>query len=84
MYLHIGNGETVRQKDILGIFDMDTATVSGVTREFLSRAEKEKRLFYKDDSLPRTFLILNKKENTRVLLSHISTQGLLERSTKIV
>ncbi len=85
MYLHIGNGETVRQKDIIGIFDMDTATVSGVTKKFLSRAERENLLSFSDYSLPRTFLLLeNKKKETRVILSHISTQGLLDRSEKIV
>ena len=83
MYLHIGNGETVRQQEIVGIFDMDTATVSGVTKKFLSRAEREKHLYYSDSALPRTFLLLqDKKRKTRVLLSHISTQGLLDRSEK--
>ena len=41
MFLHIGNGETVRRKDVIGIFDMDTATVSSLTRATLKKYEKE-------------------------------------------
>ena len=32
MYLHIGNGKSVKQKNIIGIFDLDTATVSKITK----------------------------------------------------
>ena len=32
MYLHIGNGKMIKMKDIVGIFDSDTATVSKITR----------------------------------------------------
>ena len=41
MYLHLGHDTVIKQKDILGIFDMDTATVSKNTRDYLSKKEKE-------------------------------------------
>ena len=34
MYLHIGNGKSVKREDIIGIFDLDTATVSKITKNF--------------------------------------------------
>jgi len=40
MYLHLGGGAVVRQRDILGIFDLDAATVSHVTRDFLRSAQQ--------------------------------------------
>ena len=43
MYLHIGKGKTLNEKDIIGIFDLDTATVSKETREFLNKKEKDIR-----------------------------------------
>ena len=40
MYLHLGQSTLVKTKDIIGIFDLDTATVAKPTRDFLSKAEK--------------------------------------------
>ena len=37
MYLHIGNKSSVKRKDIIGIFDLDTATVSKITKDFINR-----------------------------------------------
>lgn len=81
MFLHIGNGETVLYRDIIGIFDMDTATVSSVTRETLKKYEKEKKLRYGDTDIPRTFLLCGEREKGTVMrLSHISSQGLTQRA----
>ena len=38
MYLHLGQDTILRTKEILGIFDLDTATLSKHTRDFLARA----------------------------------------------
>ena len=35
MYLHIGNGKSLKLEDIVGIFDLDTATVSKITKKFI-------------------------------------------------
>ena len=40
MYLHIGNGISIRDKDIIGIFDLDTSTVSQVTKKFINKKQK--------------------------------------------
>ena len=36
MYLHAGNGRTVRTRDVIGIFDLDNASMSAVTRRMLA------------------------------------------------
>ena len=82
MLLHIGKGVTVRHKEIIGIFDMDTATVSTVTREALKNYEKKKKVEYADSDIPRSFLLCKDTEKERILLSHISSQGLLLRVEK--
>ena len=41
MYLSIGNDMAVRDKSIIGIFDLDNTSTSRRTREFLEAAEKE-------------------------------------------
>ncbi len=73
MYLHIGNGKSVRKKNIIGIFDLDSATVSSITKKFMKKKEKEEMVDYLDKDLPRSFIVL---EDNRVLLSRISTSGL--------
>ena len=40
MYIHLGQGTVVRSRDVLGIFDLDSTTVSKHTRKFLEKAEK--------------------------------------------
>ena len=41
MYLHIGQDHLVDSRNIIGIFDMDTATAQKNTRDFLKRVEQE-------------------------------------------
>ena len=40
MYLHLGHKTVINSKKIIGIFDIDTATVSKRTREFLNKNVK--------------------------------------------
>ena len=79
MYLHIGNGKSVRRKDIIGIFDLDTATVSKITKNFINKSQKEGKVSYFDSDLPRAFLLLDEKGESRIRLSRISTTGLKQR-----
>ena len=84
MFLHIGNGVTVRQKEIIGIFDLDTASMSGDTKKFLRNAEKKDILLdTAHGEIPRSFLLVGKRrsvtgsdEGLGVKLSLISTAGL--------
>ncbi len=57
MYLHIGNGKNIVKKDIVGIFDIDTATVSSVSRSFIRKMEKEGKTEYQDSDIPRSFIL---------------------------
>ena len=79
MYLHIGNGKSVRRKDIIGIFDLDTATVSKITKNFINKSQKEGKVSYFDSDLPRAFLLLDDNGESRIRLSRISTTGLKQR-----
>ena len=75
MYLHIGENKVVRKKDILAIFDMDSSTVSSVTKKYLSNAQKEGRVKSLGFDLPRTFIIM--KDNT-VYLSSLRYERIVE------
>ncbi len=84
MYLHIGNGITVRKKNIIGIFDLDSSTVSSVTKKYINKNEKEGNILYGDSDLPRTFILheeeKGKKKTYKIKLSRISSQGLKIRA----
>lgn len=62
MYLNTGNGRHIREKRIVGIFDMDTATVCVATRQFLSRAQKEGRVADSDGDIPKSFILCQKED----------------------
>lgn len=60
MYLHFGQNTTLNTKEIIGIFDLDTATLSKRTRDFLSKAEKEGRVINTSSELPKSFVVTDK------------------------
>ncbi|HPT85377.1 MAG TPA: DUF370 domain-containing protein [Bacillota bacterium] len=79
MFLHIGNNKNLRQRDVVGIFDSDTATVSPITKEFLKNKQRENKLFSASEELPKSFIVM---ANGEVWLSQLSTSALLGRSRK--
>ena len=80
MYLHIGNGVSVKKKDIIGIFDLDTATVSKEGKHFINRMERSGLVEYNDFDLPRSFVLIDDGGKYKIKLSRISVQGLKIRS----
>ncbi len=80
MYLHVGKGKTVRKNNILGIFDLDTSTISSVTKSFINKKEKAGLVEYADFDLPRSFVLCNEDGEYRIILSRISSVGLKERA----
>ncbi len=82
MILHIGNGKTVRKKEIIGIFDFDNVTTTAAGRAFLSVAGKEGRVSTAEEDIPRSFLLLDGEngKKDRVILSHISSLSLGARA----
>ena len=76
MYLHIGNGECIKIEDIIGIFDLDTSTVSKIGKDFINKMQKEGRVEYEDFDLPRSFVLVEEDDGYKVRLSRISSGGL--------
>ena len=76
MYLHIGNKKSIKKDKIIGIFDLDTSTVSKITKGFINKNDKEGKLEYTDSDLPRAFILHEDDGDYKIKLSRISTQGL--------
>lgn len=81
MYLHVGNGKSLKKKSIVGIFDLDTATVSKHTKAYIDKISREGKISYEDFDLPRSFIVsVDTEGEERVQLSRISTLGLKLRA----
>ena len=78
MYLSIGNDMAVRDRSIIGIFDMDNTSTSARTRDFLNRAEKEGQIVPCDD-LPKSFILSAEYGFSRVYLTPYATATLEKR-----
>lgn len=79
MYLHLGENTVVRTDSIIGIFDMDTSTISKWTKDYLSNATKNKRVINVSMELPKSFVVCNENNEIKVYVSQISSQTLMKR-----
>ena len=80
MYLSIGNDRAVREKSIIGIFDLDNTSTSRRTQEFLNAAEREGQVVPCDE-LPKSFILTSEYGLPQVWLTEYST-GTLEKRLK--
>ena len=81
MYLHLGQDTVITLENILGIFDLETTTVSKATRDYLSKATKNRRVVTVSSELPKSFVVCrNEAGGTTVYVSPISPATLLKRS----
>ena len=78
MYLSIGNDMAVRDRSIIGIFDLDNTSTSKRTREFLNQAEKE-GLIVPCDDLPKSFILTDEYNMQRIFLTALSASTLEKR-----
>ena len=78
MYLNIGNDMAVRQRSIVGIFDLDNTSTSRRTREFLEQAE-ENGLVVPCDDLPKAYVVTQEYGMTRIYLTALSAATLEKR-----
>lgn len=80
MYIHLGQETVIKSKDVIGIFDLDSTTVSKHTRKFLSLSEKRKEAVTVSYELPKSFVLCKEKTKTTVYISQLSSLTLLKRS----
>ena len=76
MFLHLGQNTVVLKKSVIGIFDIDTTTISATTREFLAKAQRDGRIVNVSEELPRSFVVT---EDKTVYISQLSPSVLEKR-----
>lgn len=88
MYTNTGSGEILKSKRIIGIFDLETASLGKVTREWLAAAEKEGRTRYGGTEIPLSVILVDREErrparshsDTLLILSQLTPKKLAKRS----
>lgn len=83
MYLHAGNNKIIRKKSIIGIFDMDNATLGADTRNFLKKVQNDGFLEVSKEEIPKSFILYDKnKKQTAVCISQLSSFSIASRAKK--
>lgn len=79
MYVSIGADFAVRDRSIIGIFDLDNASWSKHTRNFLREAERQGEVVAISEELPKSFLLTEEFGLNRVFLTQCSPAALEKR-----
>ncbi|MBQ8808702.1 MAG: DUF370 domain-containing protein [Clostridia bacterium] len=82
MFIHIGEGKVLSKKNIIGIFDLETTSISKKTREFLRINEKKGNVEYVSAEIPKTYIITDSKLRKKVYVTQISSQTLQKRAER--
>ena len=81
MFLHIGEGKLIKKRNVVGIFDLESTTISKNTRIYLNKAEKNGEVENVSYDLPKSFTVCSKeKGKQKVYISQISSATLNKRS----
>lgn len=82
MYIHLGQETVVSSRDVIGIFDLESTTISKHTRKFLEKAEKSGQVVNVSYELPKSFTVCCKSggREKKVYISQISSSTLRKRS----
>lgn len=81
IFLHVGHSKSVRTRDIVGIFDMDTSTVSRVTKNFLNTSQKKDEVENTTTEIPKSFILVckRKERKPKTVISQLAVTTLTDR-----
>ena len=80
MYLHLGQNRVVRDREIIGIFDLDITSQSIRTRQFLNLAEKNGEVIAVTEDIPKSFVVTGERGRQQIYISQLSPATLHRRS----
>lgn len=82
MYLHLGEHQTIRSDDIIGIFDLENTSISKATRDLLAKAEKNAQVINVTDKLPKSFVLCQDRKTGRqtIYILQMSAATMYKRS----
>ncbi len=81
MFISISPERVLKTDEIIGIFDLDTASQTKTARDYFKRAEKEGRVKMSGSELPKSFIVM---KNGDVYLSQYSSKILTARTKYVI
>lgn len=82
MYLHLGQDYIVPLKNVLCVFDFDTATISKRTQKFLNRMQEENKIIEIYEDIPRAGVLCEGMFGETLYLTELSSQAIERRMEK--
>ena len=79
MYIHLGRDYVLNDRDVIGIFNLETTTVSPRGREFLNNAQKNGAVVSLSEDLPQCYVLADVPVDT-VYLSELSSAAMKRRT----
>lgn len=79
MFVNLENEISIKKKEIIGIFNLDTASVSPVTKDFLKKAGGDMKIVYASKRVPESFVLADNGFNESVYMSSFSVDTVLGR-----
>ena len=80
MYLHLGDEVMAKNRQIIGVFDLDTSTVTKATRDFLAEAQKNGIVVNISENLPKSFVLYEENGQFKVFISPLAASTLRRRA----
>ena len=81
MFLHSGGDHIVYKKDIIAIFDLESTSLSKITKEYLKNEEINKRVInVEKETLPKSYVVTNENGKNILYISPIASATLLKRA----
>ena len=84
MYIHLGRDYVLNDRDIIGIFNLETTTISPRGREFQNYAQKNGAVVSLSDELPQSYVLADGGVVDTVYLSELSSAVLRRRAEKMI
>ena len=84
MYIHLGRDYVLNDRDIIGIFNLETTTISPRGREFLNYAQKNGAVVSLSHELPQSYVLADGGVVDTVYLSELSSAVMRRRAEKMI
>ena len=84
MYIHLGRDYVLNDRDIIGIFDLETTTISPRGREFLNYAQKNGAVVSLSDELPQCYVLADGGLVDSTCVFSVITTVMRRRAQKMV
>ena len=78
MFLFLGGNVTVDDRSVIGIFNIEECTVSGITNEHLRVRQKQGKIVNVSENLPKSLIVCEDKS----YISNVSNLTINKRAKK--